>query len=83
MTNLYILLSHYISSHKRKYSLYFKGLKHLHDNNMVHMDIKPANVLIGLDGLYKIADFGLVLDISKVSAKSGQFCRAKVKNMVT
>ena len=33
---------------------------------MVHMDIKPANVLIGLDGLYKIADFGLVLDISKV-----------------
>ena len=34
---------------------------------MIHMDIKPANVLIGLDGLYKIADFGLVLDISKVS----------------
>jgi serine/threonine protein kinase len=44
----------------------FQGLKHLHDNDMIHMDIKPSNVLIGLDGLYKIADFGLVLDISKV-----------------
>lgn len=45
-----------------------QGLKHLHDNQMIHMDIKPANVLIGLDRLYKIADFGLVLDIqSKVS----------------
>ncbi|CAB4031228.1 membrane-associated tyrosine- and threonine-specific cdc2-inhibitory kinase-like [Paramuricea clavata] len=42
-----------------------QGLKHLHDNDMIHMDIKPSNVLIGLDGLYKIADFGLVLDISK------------------
>ena len=37
---------------------------------MIHMDIKPANVLIGLDGLYKIADFGLVLDISKVSREN-------------
>ena len=49
-----------------KCSFFLQGLKHLHDNQMIHMDIKPANVLIGLDGLYKIADFGLVLDISKV-----------------
>ncbi|XP_074617902.1 membrane-associated tyrosine- and threonine-specific cdc2-inhibitory kinase-like [Acropora palmata] len=41
------------------------GLKHLHDNNMVHMDIKPANLFIGLDGLCKIGDFGLVLELSK------------------
>lgn len=44
----------------------FQGLKHLHDNNMVHMDIKPANIFIGLDGLCKIGDFGLVLELSKV-----------------
>jgi len=41
------------------------GLKHLHDHNFVHMDIKPANVFLGLDGYYKIGDFGLSLDISK------------------
>ena len=45
----------------------FQGLKHLHDNDMVHMDIKPANLFIGLDGLCKIGDFGLVLELSKVS----------------
>lgn len=51
----------------QKIKLVLQGLKHLHDNQMIHMDIKPPNVLIGLDSLYKIADFGLVLDISKVS----------------
>ena len=44
----------------------FQGLKHLHNNDMVHMDIKPANIFIGLDGLCKIGDFGLVLELSKV-----------------
>lgn len=34
---------------------------------MVHMDIKPANLFIGLDGFCKIGDFGLVLELSKVS----------------
>ena len=47
--------------------LFYQGLKHLHDNDMVHMDIKPANIFIGLDGLCKIGDFGLVLELSKVS----------------
>lgn len=37
---------------------------------MIHMDIKPANIFIGLDGLCKIGDFGLVLELSKVSIMS-------------
>lgn len=41
------------------------GLKHLHDHDFVHMDIKPANLFLGLDGYYKIGDFGLALDVSK------------------
>ena len=49
------------------FCLYYQGLKHLHDNDMVHMDIKPANLFIGRDGLCKIGDFGLVLELSKVS----------------
>ena len=30
------------------------------------MDIKPANLFLGFDGYYKIGDFGLALDVSKV-----------------
>lgn len=51
----------------------FQGLKHLHNNDMVHMDIKPANVFIGLDGLCKIGDFGLVLELSKVGYSEASY----------
>jgi len=35
------------------------GLNYLHQNNVVHMDVKPENFLISRDGQAKIADFGL------------------------
>ena len=37
----------------------FLGLAHLHKNQVVYRDIKPENILIGLDGHVKIADLGL------------------------
>ena len=40
---------------------------------MVHMDIKPANIFIGLDGLCKIGDFGLVLELSKVGYSEASY----------
>ena len=46
---------------------FIQGLKNLHDQDLVHLDIKPANIFIGLDGLCKIGDFGLVLDLQRVS----------------
>ncbi|KAL8292299.1 hypothetical protein RQP46_001765 [Phenoliferia psychrophenolica] len=35
------------------------GVKHLHDRNVIHLDLKPANVFIDKDGHLKIGDFGL------------------------
>ena len=36
-----------------------KGLLFLHQNNIVHNDLKPSNILISRDGTVKLADFGV------------------------
>ncbi|RMZ90076.1 hypothetical protein DV736_g2693, partial [Chaetothyriales sp. CBS 134916] len=36
-----------------------QGLKHIHDAGYIHLDMKPANILITFDGVLKIADFGM------------------------
>ncbi|KAL1922881.1 uncharacterized protein VTP21DRAFT_9257 [Calcarisporiella thermophila] len=45
-----------------------KGLKHLHNSNIIHLDIKPANILIHKDGKLKIADFGMA---ARLPVRSG------------
>jgi serine/threonine protein kinase len=35
------------------------ALESLHKNNIVHLDIKPENILLSLAGKYKLGDLGL------------------------
>ena len=47
-----------------------KALVHAHARNVIHRDIKPSNLLIGRDGLIKVADLGLAksLDVAGLSS---------------
>ncbi|KAH0613626.1 uncharacterized protein H6S33_005512 [Morchella sextelata] len=35
------------------------GLQHIHNSGFMHLDLKPANVLIAFNGTLKISDFGM------------------------
>ncbi|GBF88132.1 wee1 kinase [Raphidocelis subcapitata] len=35
------------------------ALAHIHAKGMVHLDVKPDNIYSGLDGAYKLGDFGM------------------------
>ena len=38
-----------------------EGLAHAHENNLIHRDMKPANLLVDKEGVVKILDMGLAL----------------------
>ena len=38
------------------------GLAHIHGCGIVHLDVKPANLLISQEGVVKIGDFGMAAD---------------------
>lgn len=45
------------------------ALKALHDRNLIHLDIKLDNILINDENVCKLGDFGLVVDLNRVSSK--------------
>ena len=48
-----------------------EGLAAAHTHELVHSDVKCANVLLGIDGAIKISDFGVAKFLSKVNPTAG------------
>ena len=45
------------------YLCIYRALDHCHQKGVLYLDLKPNNILIVQDGLIKLADFGLSVDI--------------------
>ncbi|KAK2750700.1 hypothetical protein FQN57_002773 [Myotisia sp. PD_48] len=48
------------------------GLKQIHESGFIHLDLKPANILITFEGVLKIADFGLAARWPAASGIEGE-----------
>ena len=58
-------------------SMVLKGLDYIHNKNLIHRDIKGANILINNQGIVKIADFGvsvqLINELNRNSKKGSPY----------
>lgn len=57
------------------------GLKHIHSADVLHRDMKPANILLNEDCTVKICDFGLARSTVGVEGTSLTLMKKYVKNL--
>ncbi|QSZ36814.1 hypothetical protein DSL72_006697 [Monilinia vaccinii-corymbosi] len=50
----------------------YQGLQHIHDSGFIHLDIKPANIMITFEGVLKIGDFGMATSWPASDAIEGE-----------
>lgn len=53
------------------------ALQHLHSQGFVHLDLKPANVLISESGCLKLGDFGLLYELKQKDTEHVDAQKAK------
>ena len=60
------------------------GVKHIHSLEIVHLDIKPDNMLIDANGTLMISDFGLArwMPVAAIPAGTQQFAAPELTNKV-
>eukprot|EP01064_Diplonema_japonicum_P033046 TRINITY_DN6423_c0_g1_i1.p1 TRINITY_DN6423_c0_g1~~TRINITY_DN6423_c0_g1_i1.p1 ORF type:complete len:936 (+),score=156.05 TRINITY_DN6423_c0_g1_i1:99-2906(+) len=58
-----------LSSASRYLKDIVRGLNYLHEQHIIHRDIKPHNVLLLPDGQCKLSDFGASLNLAKLLEK--------------
>ncbi len=49
-----------------------QALHHVHEQGVVHRDVKPSNLLVGADGHCWLFDFGLAVDLNQNSGGGSQ-----------
>uniref|UniRef100_A0A0N5CMY9 non-specific serine/threonine protein kinase n=1 Tax=Thelazia callipaeda TaxID=103827 RepID=A0A0N5CMY9_THECL len=49
------------------------AIQFLHSHELIHLDIKPANVMVSFDGICKLGDFSLILDIVKMTEGDAKY----------
>lgn len=55
-----------------------RAVQTVHDNDMLHLDIKPSNVLVRRDGTPLLADFGVTRDLSLETDQTRTFAGTPV-----